>query len=106
MNFFKQNKQILTIKLDISNLNPQQIRLIKNINSLLVFLSEAEEEAEFFEASSDLVKRVANLIQQSSFAESQKSQPAQINYADQAIEFSVDTLLEELKTQKLSYYDH
>lgn len=87
----KQNELLLTLKTE--NLSPVQIRILKNIHSLLGNVLTCEDESEYFEVSSELIKRTAELIKNSSFP----SQNKKIPYGDQAVEFAVDNLNESLE---------
>lgn len=80
----------LVIKLNVEELNPTQVRLIKTINSMMAHLLTADEEAEFFDASSTLLRKMGELIKHSGFALSNTD----MNYGDQALEFAVDFLNE------------
>ncbi len=96
------NKNELLLKLNVEEMSPTQIRLMKNITSLLTNVVSADEEAEFFDASSELFKKVAELVKHSQFAEKNRN----MNYGEQAVEFSVDNLNETLENQNLHNIDN
>ena len=86
----------LTIKLNTEDLTPTQVRLLKSVNALLTGVLTAEDEAEYFEASAELMKKVAEVIKDASFPKSHTS----IDYAEQAVEYSVDFLHENLNNKE------
>ncbi len=96
------NKNELLLKLNVEEMNPTQIRLLKNITSLLTNVVSSDEEAEFFDTSSELFKKVAELVKHSQFAESNRK----INYGEQAIEYSIENLNETLVTRNLHNIDN
>ena len=84
----------LQIHLDISTLNPAQVRLLKKITTSLQEVVTSEEEYEFFEGSAELMKLCGQLIQQAQFVHAHQAGP--IPYAKQALEFSIDHLTDSL----------
>lgn len=87
-----QKKNELMIKLSTEELNPTQVRLIKNINGLISQLITAEDEAEYFDLSAEFLRKAAEVIKHSQFAQCNK----EMNYGEQAIEFAVDFINEQL----------
>jgi hypothetical protein len=92
----------LHIKLNVEELTPTQIRLIKNLNSLMALVLTAEDEPEYFENAAQLMKKTAEIIKHSSFAENCTT----MSYGEQAVEFAVDYLNEQLDEQKISNIDN
>lgn len=92
----------LTMKMNTEELTATQIRLVKSIHSLLANVLVADEEGEYFEASAELMKKTAELIKHASFATENKN----IAYGDQAIEYAVDTLSEEIDDHKIRNIDN
>jgi hypothetical protein len=82
----------LTIKLNTEELTPTQIRLLKSVNSLLTHVLTAEDEAEYFDFSAELLRKTAELIKHAQFA----NQQTHMNYGEQAVEYAVDFLNENL----------
>lgn len=82
----------LLIKFDTTQLTPTQARLIKTVNALMAHIVSADEEAELFEGSAEILTKVSELIHSSHFAQSHK----ELNYAEQALEYSIDFLRENL----------
>jgi hypothetical protein len=96
-----KDKELL-VKFDIDGLTPAQVRLIKNIHSLVAGVLTSEDEGEFFESSAELMKRSAELIKHANFALQHK----QMSYGDQAVEFAVDSLNEAAEERKLQNIDN
>jgi hypothetical protein len=96
-----QKDKELVIKLNTEELNSTQIRLIKSVNALLIHVIAAEDEAEYFETSANLLKKAAELIRHSSYVHQNKD----MSYGDQAVEFAVDFLNESLD-QKFQNIDN
>lgn len=92
----------LLIKLNVEEMTPRQVRLVKNITSLLTSVVSADEESEFFDSSSELFKKVAELVKHSQFAESNRK----INYGEQAVEYSIDNLNEALEGNNVHNIDN
>lgn len=101
----KTTKNNLDLSLDVSSLNHAQIRLLRSINSLLLHAFTTENEGEYFESSSELIKLCALSIQQANFNQ-QLSKKMQIPYATQALEFSLDNLTENMESNKLLFFDN
>jgi hypothetical protein len=102
MNRVFQNEKELLMKFNTEGLSPTQARLIKTIHSLLATVITSEEEAEYFEASAGLLKKAAELIKHSNFPLENKS----MSYAEQALEFALDSLNETIEADQLSNIDN
>lgn len=83
-------KNELLIKLDVEQLTPVQVRLLKSINALLTNVMTAEEEAEYFESSAELLRHAAEFIKAANYPKSHRT----MDYAEQAVEYAVDFLNE------------
>jgi len=83
----------LTLKIETHDLTPMQVRLLKHAHTLLVHVVTAEDEAEYFEASAQLLKQAVQLIKHSNFPETNSDG---IAYGEQAIEYAVEELTEAL----------
>lgn len=92
----------ITMKMNTEELTATQIRLVKSIHSLLANVLVADEEGEYFEASAELLKKTAELIKHASFATENKT----ISYGDQAIEYAIDTLSEEMGERRIHNIDN
>ena len=102
MQHLTKKEHELLIKLNVEEMTPRQVRLVKNITSLLTSVVSADEESEFFDSSSELFKKVAELVKHSQFAESNRK----INYGEQAVEFSIENLNETLAASNLHNIDN
>ncbi len=92
----------LLLKISTEDLTPTQIRLIKSVNALLAHVLTADEESEFFETSAELMRKTAEVIKHSGFADKNTNIP----YGTQAVEFAVDFLNDTMDTQKLGNVDN
>ena len=102
MQHLGKKEQELIIKLSVEEMSTTQVSLIKKISSLLTAVVSADEEAEFFDTSSELFKKVAELVKHSQFAEANRK----INYGEQAVEYSIDNLNDTLNGQSLHNIDN
>lgn len=79
----------INLKIDTSELSPQHIRLLKQINSTLLHLLIADDEQEYFELSRELIKTSAQLIKSANIAKNSKNM-------HQAIEYAIDHVYDDL----------
>jgi hypothetical protein len=100
-NLTTKDKELL-LKLTTDGLTPVQVRLFKTIHSLLSDILAPDNEAEYFEASAELLKKTAELIKHSNFAVLHK----EMSYGDQAVEFAMDALNECLEGNKIQNLDN
>ena len=96
----------LNIEFDVSDLTPAQVRLIRSLNTVLAGLVTTDDEGEFFEASAELMRACASLIKQSKFTSEAAKTKKTIPYGDQALEYSIDTLQEQINNAKVVTYDN
>ncbi len=96
---------MIKIEIDGSELTPQQVRLIKSLNTMLSHVLLTESEEEYFEGSAEFMRMCAALIKQARFTEELKDQ-TNIPYAQQALEYSVDVLQEYVTASKVVTYDN
>ena len=97
--------RVIKIEIDGSELTPQQVRLVKSLNTMLSHLLITENEEEYFEGSAELMRMCAALIKQARFTEELKDQ-SNIPYAQQALEYSVDVLQDYVTASKVVNYDN
>lgn len=90
------------MKMDTDGLTATQVRLVKSMHALLAHVLAADEEAEYFDASAELLRKTAELIKHANFAE----ENTQIAYGDQAVEYAVDFLHESMDTNKIHNMDN
>ena len=102
----KESKErMIKIEIDGSELTPQQVRLVKSLNTMLTHVLLTENEEEYFEGSAEFMRMCAALIKQARFTEELKDQ-SNIPYAQQALEYSVDVLQEYVTASKVVTYDN
>jgi hypothetical protein len=92
----------ITLEVETEELNPQQIRLIKSINSMLTHILTTDDEEEYFDSSSELLRLVATSIKKANFC----ANDGKIEYSQQALEFCVDTLSDQVYEDDLIKYDN
>jgi len=97
--------QVIRIEIDGSDLTPQQIRLIKSLNTMLTHVMVTDNEEEYFEGSAEFMRMCASLIKQAHFTEKLKGID-NVPYAQQALEYSMDVLNEYVTNSKLITYDN
>lgn len=95
------NKE-LVIKINVEELTSTQVRLLKSVTSLLTLVLASEEESEYFETSSELMRKVAETIKHADFANKNKA----MAYGDQAVEFAVDFLNDSMDGSKIQNIDN
>ncbi|MDP7322281.1 MAG: hypothetical protein QF441_16885 [Bacteriovoracaceae bacterium] len=92
----------LTLEIDTNELSEHHLRLIKSINSLMTHVLTTQNEEDYFEGSSDLLRLVANAIKKAKFSENNQ----QIEYAQQALEFCVDNLSDQVYQNEVTILDN
>lgn len=101
---FKNERSTLKIEIDTTGMQPNQVRLLKTINSLLSNVINSDDESEYFELSAELMKQIASAIKQSHFTSDLKSNG--IPYAEQALEYSMDLMHEHMAGKRVVSYDN
>ena len=97
--------KMIRIEIDANELNPNQVRLIKSLNTLLAQVMVTENEEEYFEGSAEFMRMCAALIKQAHFTENLKD-ANNIPYAQQALEYSMDVLQDYVTASKVITYDN
>lgn len=92
----------LTLKLNTEGMTPSQVRLIKTVHALLCNVLTTEEESEYFECSAELFQKAAEIVKHAQFAESKKD----MNYGEQAVEYSLDNLSETIEGNGIQNRDN
>jgi hypothetical protein len=105
MGIFGKKQENLILELDTEELSTAQIRMVKSLNSLLLHVITTKDESDFFDGSAEFMRVCASLIQKSRFS-SENTQPDDIAYADQALEYSMDILQEYINDSKIVQYDN
>lgn len=93
----------LKLNIETDGLSKHQIRLIKTINALLGHVLTTDQEDEYFESSSELLRVVATAIKKSNFS-LEHQEP--IEYGQQALEFCVDILNDQIYEGDLIRHDN
>jgi hypothetical protein len=95
----------VTVTFDTTELNTQQIRLIKSICSMLNHVMTTDDEAGYFDGSADLMRLVAGAVKQANFTTEWCEQNG-IPYAQQALEFCIDTISDQMYSDDLVKHDN
>jgi hypothetical protein len=98
-------ERMIRIEIDGSELTPNQIRLIRSLNTMLAHVLMTDNEEEYFEGSAEFLRMCAALIKQAHFTENLKDS-SNIPYAQQALEYYMDVLQEYVATSKVVTYDN
>lgn len=101
----KVSERMIRIEIDGSELTPNQVRLIRSLNTMLAHVILTDNEEEYFEGSAEFMRMCAALIKQAKFTEALKDQ-SNIPYAQQALEYSMDVLQEYVTASKVVAYDN
>lgn len=104
MTEIKQEGNQVSVKFNTDKLGPNQVRLLKQISTMLDQVTSTEDEEVFFESSAELMRLCASIITQSRFAETLIHMD-NIPYAEQALEYSLEVLQEHITTSKVVNYD-
>lgn len=99
----KNAENTMNIEVQTDDLKQHQIRLIKTINTLLGHVLTTDQEDEYFESSSELLRIVATAIKKSNFSEANEHP---IEYGQQALEYCVDILNDQVYEGDLIKYDN
>lgn len=86
-------------------LPPQQVRLLKTINAYLQALSVTQDEKEFFEGASELLRSFAAFLKQSSYIKDLENEFRE-EYSLQAIEYAIENLYENLSSRSVVKFDN
>jgi hypothetical protein len=97
--------KMIRIEIDANELTPNQVRLIRSLNTLLAHVMITENEEEYFEGSAEFMRMCASLIKQAHFTENLKD-ATNIPYAQQALEYSMDVLQDYVTASKVIIYDN
>jgi hypothetical protein len=97
--------RMIKIEIDGNDFTPQQVRLIRSLNTMLAHVMVTENEEEYFEGSAEFMRMCAALIKQAHFTENLKGAD-NISYAQQALEYSMDVLQDYVSSSKVITYDN
>ena len=105
MTNFIKSKNKLNIEINTHDLSPEQVRLICSLNTMLAHLLQTDREDEFFDGSAEFMRICACVIKQSYFTE-KLIENNNIPYVDQALEFAMDILTEQIAANRIIHYDN
>lgn len=97
--------QKMNLELNVSELKPSQIRLLKRINSLVANILATDDEKDFFESGSEAMKVIAQALKNSNFA-TEFTEGEEIPYGKQAIEYSLELLADEIHSETIVPLDN
>lgn len=100
----KDNINKHTSEIEISTLNAVQKRHLIRLVKLLIHTMESQNEADFINGSAESMRLCAALIKNANFPQNADNQS--IPYGDQAIEFSLEKLEEQIQSQKIVSYEN
>lgn len=92
----------INIKVNTKELEPRQVRVLKSIVSTITHVMKTNNESDYFNASSELMKLVASVVKDANFNEKNTD----IEYSMQALEYCVDNLLEHIHAEEVIRYDN
>lgn len=101
----KSKSQPLNINVEAGELTAQQKRLVKSVANMLAHVMTTDQEADYFDSSSELMKLVAGAIKQANFTSIWR-EDENIAYSTQALEFCLDNLNDEIYSDKIIRYDN
>ncbi len=104
MKGFELKNKTLKIEMNVEEFSPQQIRLIKTITSLLSHVGVTDDEDDYFETCSELMKQIAAFVKQANFNDFPPYD--HIPYAEQALEYSIDNIVNNIHDEKLNSFDN
>lgn len=96
-------KNVIHITVDANELSATQVRLLKSLNAMIQHVVTTNSESEFFDGSAECMRICASLIKQARFVEAFKAD--EIPYAEQALEYSIDVLQDQMSAHKVVSYD-
>ncbi len=96
-------KNVANFSVDVTGLSPTQIRLLKSLTAMIKHVATTQSESDFFDGSAECMRICASLIKQAQFIETFKTE--NIPYAEQALEYSIDILQDQMSTHKVVTYD-
>ncbi len=95
----------IKVEFDTTELNSSQIRLIKSICSMLNHTVTTDDESEYFDGSAELMRMVASAVKQANFT-TEWNENQEIPYAQQALEFCVDSIADQMYSDDIIKHDN
>lgn len=103
MKYLEQKK--MHVEFDTTELNTQQIRLLKSICTMLNHILTTDDEADYFDGSAELMRMVASAVKQANFT-TEWCENSDIPYAEQALEFCMDMIADQMHEGDVTNYDN
>tara|TARA_Y100000385_G_C12822151_1_gene520854 strand:+ start:170 stop:487 length:318 start_codon:yes stop_codon:yes gene_type:complete len=101
--YLEQKK--LHVEFDTTELNSQQIRLIKSICTMLNHILTTDDECDYFDGSAEMMRMVASAVKQANFT-AEWCENENIPYAQQALEFCIDSIADQMNEDEVTKYDN
>jgi hypothetical protein len=101
----KLEQQSLQVEFDTTELNKSQVRLVKSICSMLNHVLTTDDECDYFDGSADLMKMVAGAVKQANFSTECQAN-TNIPYAEQALEFCMDMVSDQMHGDGIIRHDN
>ena len=99
------SKKQETLQLDISGLSESQQRLLRYINSALLHAITTADEGEYFDHTAQAMRIFSSLVRQADFVEKEAKGHSQIPYPTQALEFCIETIVDDISENKTIVFD-
>ncbi|MCP4914224.1 MAG: hypothetical protein GY909_14015 [Oligoflexia bacterium] len=99
----KTNTEKVFIEIETTELSSAHVRILKTLNKMLVHVMTTDEEGEYFDGSAEAMRMCASLIKQARFI--QEVEDSSIPYDEQALEYSIDLLQDQMNAAKVVTYD-
>lgn len=93
-----------SISIDTTGMCPSQIRLLKSLTTLACHVMTTEDESEYFDGSAEVMRMLAQSIKTANFSTELESNG--IPYAEQALEFSLDNISENINGNNIINHDN
>lgn len=100
-----KTRNVIRMELETEFMAPNQIRLLRQVNHILMQLATTDDEEAFFRSSAEALRLCASMIKQSNFA-GKLEDAEEIPYGDQALEYSLDSLNEHILKSKVVTFDN
>ena len=99
----KDNK--ISFEIEAAELSPAQVRQIKTLLTLVTHATKTDKEDEFFNVSAEAMRLCASLIKQGNFPRLY-AENGSIPYDQQAIEYAIDIVQEQISKSQVVSYDN
>ena len=100
----EKNDSKINFEIETKDLCPAQVRLYRRLVSNVVQVMTTKDENNYFAGSADLMRLAAAIIKQSNFSAEVSTE--NIPYGEQALEYSVEVLQDQISASKVVTYDN